>query len=156
MNQLNRAFNYLTVICLICVVSVSITYAYDKNADPKIDYLQSIKSAQQSGKLVLIVFGANWCKDCKAFDKQIKRKLKEVIKANYELVKVDVGNFDRNLDFVSKFGNPISNGIPSIVIVNNEKTILFATKAGEFASMRNIDEDSLLDFFIAMSSKLKK
>lgn len=41
----------------------------------------------------------------------------------FNVVKVNVGNFDRNLDLTKRFGNPVENGIPAAVLVSPDKRI---------------------------------
>jgi protein disulfide-isomerase len=97
---------------------------------------------------VLIIFGANWCEDCRALDRALKTgRNAELIARDFRVVKVDVGNFDRNLDVTGAYGNPTARGIPSAVIVSPDNRILFATRAGELADARRMSDEGIHDFF---------
>jgi protein disulfide-isomerase len=65
----------------------------------------------------------------------------------FKIVKVDVGNFDHNLDVANAYGNPISKGIPAAVIVSPGNQVLFATRGGELADARRMSDDGVYEFF---------
>ena len=39
----------------------------------------------------------------------------ELLAKSFKVIKVDVGNFDRNLDLAASYGNPMKKGIPVAV-----------------------------------------
>ena len=126
---------------------------YDESADAKVEITAAFARAQAENKLVLITFGANWCPDCRAFDKAIHEpELATTIDKRYVLVKVDVGNWDKNIDVVQRFKNPIAGGIPSIVVLDAQEHNLYATKAGQLASSRNMSTAQFARFFEAMAT----
>ncbi len=122
---------------------------YDTSADPQSDLTAAMAEARKSGKRVLVVFGANWCPDCRILDKEFHSgsKTAELVASRYEVVKVDVGDFDKNLDFASLYGEPIKKGIPSVVIVTPTNEVVYQTKAGELADARTMGSDGLYEFF---------
>lgn len=122
---------------------------YDESADPARDLQRALASARRSGKRVLVVFGANWCPDCRVLDREFHAggKTAALIRERYEVVKVDVGRFDRNLDFAKLYGEPIKKGIPSVVIVTPANAVVYQTKAGELSDSRGMGADGIHDFF---------
>ncbi|MBI3229280.1 MAG: hypothetical protein HYZ45_03585 [Burkholderiales bacterium] len=66
---------------------------------------------------------------------------------SFKVVKVDVGNFDRNLDIANSYGNPLKKGIPAAVLVSPSNQVLFATKGGELANARKMSDSGVYDFF---------
>jgi thioredoxin 1 len=42
---------------------------YNEQADAKADVLRVVAEAKASNKPALLIFGANWCEDCRALDK---------------------------------------------------------------------------------------
>ena len=126
---------------------------YDESADAKADIATALTRAQAENKLMLITFGANWCPDCRAFDKAIRQpELAAAIDERYVLVKIDVGNWDKNIDVIQRFGNPIAGGIPSIVVLDSQEHNLYATKAGQLAASRNMSGSEFARFFEAMAT----
>jgi protein disulfide-isomerase len=120
---------------------------YDEAADAKTNISQALSNAQQSGKQVLLVFGANWCKDCRELDRALHGKSEGLIDDKLVVVKVNIGNFDKNLDIAEAYGNPIKKGIPAAVIINAKNEVLYSTKAGELADARSMGENGIYDFF---------
>ncbi len=122
---------------------------YDTTADAQRDLVAAMTEARRSGKRVLIVFGANWCPDCRVLDHEFHAggKTTELIASRYEVVEVDVGDFDKNLDFAKLYGEPIKKGIPSIVVVTPTNEVVYQTKAGELADARSMGADGIYGFF---------
>ena len=74
-------------------------------------------------------------------------KSASLIDGKFVLVKIDVGNFDKNLDIAQSYGNPIKKGIPAAVLLSPDNKILYSTKAGELADARRMGENGIYDFF---------
>ncbi|GAC1315728.1 MAG: hypothetical protein NVS3B11_02990 [Collimonas sp.] len=137
-------------LCLGLLLAQAVAAAplpYDEKADAKADLSQALSQAQSSHKQVILVFGANWCIDCRELDKAIHGKSAALIDGKFILVKVDVGNFDKNLDVAQSYGNPIKKGIPAAVLLSPDNQILYSTKAGELADARRMGENGIYDFF---------
>jgi thiol-disulfide isomerase/thioredoxin len=121
---------------------------YDEAADAKADVQHALQQARAAHKPVLLIFGANWCPDCRALDAALKTgRNAELVHQDFEVVKIDVGNFYHNLDLANTYGNPIKKGIPAAVIVSPDNRVLFATKAGELADARRMGEGDVYAFF---------
>jgi thioredoxin 1 len=120
---------------------------YDEAADAKAGVSQALTAAQHDGKKVLLVFGANWCKDCRELDKALHGKSQSLIDGKFVVVKVDVGNFDKNLDLANTYGNPIKKGIPAAVLLTADNKVLYSTKGGELANARSMGDNGIYDFF---------
>jgi thioredoxin 1 len=121
---------------------------YEERADAAADIDNARTRATADGRKVLVVFGANWCGDCRVLDMAMKQgRLKSVIDARFVVVKVDVGRFDRNVDIAKRYGVPLKEGIPTVAVLGADGNAVFATSAGELASARSMGEDDLLRFF---------
>jgi thioredoxin 1 len=132
---------------------------YDETADAKADVQRALSAAQSSGMPVLVIFGANWCADCRALDKALSTgKNAELVAREFKVVKVDVGNFDRNLDLAARYGNPIKKGIPAAVVLSPKDEVLYATRLGELADARHMSDTGIYDFFkrVVQSAKRKQ
>jgi thiol:disulfide interchange protein len=97
---------------VLSVAAVGAPLPYDEHADARATLQQGLDAARASGKDVLVVFGANWCQDCRELDKALHGRTASLIDARFVVVKIDVGNFDKNLDVVKRYGYPIGKGIP--------------------------------------------
>jgi protein disulfide-isomerase len=96
---------------------------------------------------VLVIFGANWCKDCLELDRSMQGQSAALIASKFIVVKVDVGQFDKNLTLANSYGNPIKKGIPAAVVLKADNSVLFASKGGELSNARKMSEQGVYDFF---------
>ena len=88
---------------------------YDEAADARADIRAAQAAAAQAKVPVLVVFGANWCGDCKVLDQAFKEGASApLIARHFKVVKVDVGNFNRNVDIAEGYGVPLKSGIPAV------------------------------------------
>jgi protein disulfide-isomerase len=118
---------------------------YDENADALDSISKALKIAELENKYVLLQMGGNWCPDCRTLGEYFTRPdIKAWLDDRAILVSVDVGEWNRNLDIVERYGNPISEGIPALVLLNSENEVMFATLAGELASARSMSKDDLI------------
>lgn len=123
------------------------TLPYDETADAGANLNKALAEATSQHKKVLVLFGANWCTDCRELDKSIHGKSAPLIDSKFVVVKVDVGQFDKNQPIVNAYGNPTKKGIPAAVVLSADNTLLYATKAGELSNARKMSEQGIYDFF---------
>ena len=110
--------------------------------------LRARAQAASDGRKVLLVFGANWCGDCRVLDMSMKQgRLRPLIDAKFVVVKVEVGRFDRNIDIAQRYGVPLKKGIPTAALLAADGTAVFVTGGGELASARSMGEGELVRFF---------
>ena len=127
---------------------------YDESADAQAQVSQALAKAKTDNKQLMIVFGANWCGDCKMLDGEFRKPaMKALLDANYVVVKVDVNRFNKNLDVVKPYGDVIKKGIPSIVIATPANQLVYATNGGELADARKMGEAGVVEFFQKLAAK---
>jgi thioredoxin 1 len=120
---------------------------YNEAADARLEISRALSQATKAGVPVLVVFGANWCGDCKVFDMAMKQGTSAPFVAReFKVVKVDVGRFDRNVGIAESYGVPLKNGIPAIVILSPANQVLYVTRAGELADARSMGETGIYEF----------
>jgi thioredoxin 1 len=133
---------------LVSLSALAADLPYNEQADAKADVQRVVAEAKASNKPALLIFGANWCEDCRALDKSLKSEKNAALMAQeFRVVKVDVGRFDRNLDIANTYGNPIKKGIPAAVVISPKGDLIYATRAGELADARGMSESGIYDFF---------
>lgn len=121
---------------------------YDVNADSWAEVQKALLAAKADKLPVLLIFGANWCEDCRVLDGALKEgRNAELIRRGFKVVKIDVGRFDHNIDIANQYGNPIKKGIPVAVVLSADNQVLYATKGGELADARRMSESGIYDFF---------
>ncbi len=120
---------------------------YDKAADAHKDIEAALRQARADDRLVLLDFGANWCLDCIVLSRLFEDKaVRSFLQDNFHVVQVDVGNWDRNLDVSRKYGSPIDNGIPAVVILAGSGDVIASTRNGALADARTATAREVLGY----------
>ncbi len=108
---------------------------------------QALKLATQQHKRVLVVFGANWCYDCHVLDLAFHRPdVEAVLKPNYEVVHVDVGQGEKNQDLMQQYQVPMAKGIPAIAVLDSNGKLLYSQQGGEFEKARVLGPEDVIAF----------
>jgi thioredoxin 1 len=119
---------------------------YNESANASADLQTALAAARADRNDVLLVFGANWCPDCRELDRALKGSSQALISGRFQVVKVDVGRFDKNLDLANQYGNPIKMGIPAVVVLTADNKIVYSSKGGELANARKMGDTGIYDF----------
>ena len=142
--------------CFISTLTLAAAGPYDESADARADIRATLAAASKAKVPALIVFGANWCPDCRVLDLAFKEgAAAPLIAKGFKVVKVDVGRFDRNADVAAAYGVPLKLGIPAVAVVSPAGKVLYATKGGELADARKMGDRGIYDFFVKVSAAAK-
>lgn len=136
----------LLAMATVSTFAVAAPWPYDEQADAAGDIQHAVAAARVDHKSVLLIFGANWCSDCRALDKALQGSSQHLIEGKFHVVKIDVGNFDKNLYLARRYGNPIAKGIPALVVLGADNQVRYATDNGELANAGQMSEQSIYDF----------
>ncbi len=129
---------------------------YNDAADARLDIQQALTQAATNHTSVIVVFGANWCGDCKMLDYAMKKGSSAALLArDFQIVKVSVGRWDKNLDVAKSYGVPLEKGIPAVAILSSDNKVLYVTREGELANARTMGEDGIYDFFKRVTASVK-
>ena len=101
-------------------LATPLPYPYDDHADADAAVADAKARALARHKLLLIDLGGNWCPDCRILAGTMALpEVKAFVDTHYEVVTVDVGRFDRNLQIPAHYGiTRRLDGVPSILIVD--------------------------------------
>lgn len=119
---------------------------YNESANAAADLQRALAAARADRNDVLVVFGANWCPDCRELDKALNGSSHALIAGHFQVVKVNVGRFDKNLELANQYGNPIRMGIPAVVVLSADNRIVYSSKGGELANARKMGDTGIYDF----------
>lgn len=122
-------------------------YPFDEDADANTDVAHAFDLADASGKRVLIDLGANWCADCRILDAIME--LPEVhafILQHFEVVHVDVGRFNRNLQIPGRFGLFRLRAIPAVIVADWDGTPVNVSYASDIAEARHMTPQEVADW----------
>ena len=149
---MTRCF-YFVAISALCLAGcgqespeIAANKPYDETADAKLDLAKAL--ATPTNTPILIVFGANWCSDCKALDAAMKHGASAaLLSRDFRIIKVDVGRFNKNRDLAESYGVFFEKGIPSIAIVSPTNKVLYVTQGGELRNAEKMSDDGIYQFF---------
>ncbi len=143
---------FILLACLGSSARAADTMPYDEAANARADIAAALKQAKQQKKHVLLVFGANWCKDCRELARKMgEGSLAQHVSRQYVVTKVDIGNWDRNQDVAADYGNPSKKGIPAVAVLDAKGKLRHATSAGELASARDMGDAELMAVFAQLA-----
>jgi thioredoxin-related protein len=115
---------------------------YDETdeAETEINYLLDIiKNEQKHG---LIVFGANWCHDSRSFAATLNSiRFEKLLKNNYEVLYIDVGDKDKNINLIRKYGVQGEFGTPTVFVINSNGRVLNLNTAVSWRNAHSINDD---------------
>jgi len=155
--RVNRIVKILLALAtaLVALTCHAADAIYNETADAKAEISHALAEAAGAGTPVLVIFGANWCGDCKVLDLAMKQGSSAPLFRDFKVVKVDVGRFDRNVDIARSYGVPLKKGIPAVVVLSPQNRVLYVTREGELADARNMGETGIHDFFKRVTPGLK-
>jgi thiol-disulfide isomerase/thioredoxin len=121
-------------------------YATGANADQDVD--AAFARARRNGKRVLIDMGGNWCADCRILAGLMERpELHAFLSSRYEMVSVDVGRFDKNLDIPARFGITTHlEGVPAIIVATPDGRIVNPGRVSAIEDARHMTPQALADW----------
>ena len=118
---------------------------YDEAANADAQVAAAFARAQKSHKRVLIDLGANWCVDCLVLTNFVRLpEMRRFMEAHYEIVLVDVGRFNRNLQIPARYGiTKKLDGVPALLIVTPEGKLVNGDNIFATADAHNMTPQSL-------------
>ena len=92
---------------------------YDEAADARVQVKAALAKAQKENQRVLIQWGANWCGWCKWLAGTMKTdaKLRRELMYEYQVVHVDVGQFNKHMDLAKELGAEFK-AIPFLTVLD--------------------------------------
>lgn len=122
---------------------------YPDPSQARADVAAAIKMAAQTHKRVLIDFGGNWCGDCQVLDIYFHNaQNRPILESNFELVHVNIGHMDENVDLAQKYRVPLERGVPALAVLSENGTLLYSQRGGEFEAMRRMESSAVTQFLV--------
>jgi thioredoxin 1 len=120
---------------------------YDEMADARADITAALALGKADGKRVLLDFGADWCPDCHVLSAYMEGPAgRQLVEPAFHVVRIDVGHWDHNVDVANQYGNPIGTGIPAVVVLEPDGTMVGSSAEGTLANARGMSERQVLDY----------
>lgn len=132
-------------------------YPYNETADADADVAQAFARAKANGKRVLLDFGGNWCPDCRILAGIIDLpEVRPFLTAHYELVTIDVGRYTKNLHIAARYGVEKLRGVPAVLILNADGTLVNASNSSELSDARSMTPQAIADWLAKFAGPAKK
>tara|TARA_B100000575_G_C23120998_1_gene648711 strand:+ start:32 stop:592 length:561 start_codon:yes stop_codon:yes gene_type:complete len=112
------------------------------------DLVNFIDSTIINDKQPVIVFGANWCPDCRILSAALDLPtIQKYVNENFEVLYVDLGRYDINMSMMEFFNIMPQQGIPRVVILNKNKEVLNIKDTGEWTTARSRTKQEIFNYF---------
>jgi thiol:disulfide interchange protein len=122
---------------------------YPDPGQARADVAAALKKAAATHRRVLLDFGGNWCRDCQVLNIYFHDpRNKPILDANFELVDVNIGQEDANLELAARYGVSPKTGVPALAVLSERGALLYSQKNGEFRDMRSMQSSSVTEFLV--------
>lgn len=113
----------------------------------------ALARARKENRRVLVEWGANWCVWCRTLHALCRNDegIRKELQYEYDVVLVDVGRFDKNVDLMNKYGvDPSQAVIPYLTVLDAAGSVLANQATGplelEDRKAKAHDPKKVLDF----------
>ena len=111
-----------------------------------------IDSSIKSGRQPILIFGANWCPDCRIFSGTMEiPKIKSYIMKSFDVLYIDVKRYEINMELMEEYGIPSAEGIPRALVFDKNKVLLNNSNTTEWRTARDRTSQDIFDFFQNMN-----
>jgi thiol:disulfide interchange protein len=126
---------------------------YDREADGTALIAAALTQARAEHKQVLVDLGANWCVWCHRLHHtlQTDAAVARVLNDNFVLVLVDVNHRDgkkRNDAVNGRYGNPIKEGLPVLVVLDADGHQLLTQESGALEDGKDAHDPAKIIAFL--------
>lgn len=129
---------------------------YSETANAKAQIAAARARARAGHKLLLVDLGGNWCLDCRILAGTMDLpELQRFLARHYEIVTVDVGRFDKNMDIAAHYGldGHFGGGVPSVLIIDPKTDKLRNVgRTAALADARTLTPQALADWLASWTS----
>ena len=125
---------------------------YDEKADAKADIAAALVRAAKENRRVLIQWGGNWCGWCRLLHKLFNENqaIAKVLLYEYDVVMVDIGKFDKNLDVAGKYEAYTEGfkkaGVPYLTVLDAAGNVVVNQDTNSLEAGQGHDPKKVLDF----------
>ena len=142
---------YDTKIPLDEVLKIPLPLPYNGEIYSESDIERFLDSSINKLKQPIIIFGGNWCPDCRILEGTLQLPtIKKYMIEHYEIMHVDVGRYDKNMNLISYFKIPKEEGVPRVLVFDNKKNILNMESTKEWTTARDRKQQEIFNYFQAL------
>ena len=125
---------------------------YDGNEISVEEVNKFLSQSIAENKQPIIIFGANWCPDCRIFSGTIDiPKINEFIETYFNILYIDVKRYEINMNLIEYFDIPSEEGIPRVLVFDFNKNIINKSSTTEWRTARDRSSQDIFNFFQEMN-----
>ena len=133
------------------VLKMPLPLPYNGEIYSEIDIERFLYSSINKSKQPIIIFGGNWCPDCRILEGTLQLPtIKKYMIEHYEIMHVDVGRYDKNMNLISYFKIPKEEGVPRVLVFDTNKNILNMESTKEWTTARDRKQQEIFNYFQAL------
>lgn len=120
---------------------------FRESADARADLAAAMINAKRENRRILVVWGGNWSDACNSLHDLITnhQSVSHKINYEYEVVPIDVGRWDRNMDLAGKYRIDLRwHGVPHLTIMDADGVVLTHADVKSLESSGRIDARKLI------------
>ena len=124
---------------------------YDGNEISIEEVNKFLSQSIAENKQPIIIFGANWCPDCRIFSGTIDiPKINEFIETYFNILYIDVKRYEINMNLIEYFDIPSEEGIPRVLVFDFNKNVINKSSTTEWRTARDRSSQDIFNFFQEM------
>ena len=124
---------------------------YDGNEISIKEVNKFLSQSIAENKQPIIIFGANWCPDCRIFSGTIDiPKINEFIETYFNILYIDVKRYEINMNLIEYFDIPAEEGIPRVLVFDFNKNVINKSSTTEWRTARDRSSQDIFNFFQEM------
>ena len=125
---------------------------YDGNEISVEEVNKFLSQSIAENKKPIIIFGANWCPDCRIFSGTIDiPKINEFIETYFNILYIDVKRYEINMNLIEYFDIPAEEGIPRVLVFDLNKKVINKSTTAEWRTARDRSSQDIFNFFQEMN-----
>tara|TARA_B110000467_G_C18217305_1_gene420979 strand:+ start:336 stop:839 length:504 start_codon:yes stop_codon:yes gene_type:complete len=107
-----------------------------------------ISSAVKADKQPVLIFGGNWCPDCRILSGSLKMPtMKKYMSRNFDVMHIDVGRYEINMDLLEMFGIEKEKGVPRVLVFDKKKNLINSSTTKEWTTVRERKQQEIFNYF---------
>jgi thioredoxin 1 len=139
------------MLAFAAIQALSVAFAaadpYPPPANAAADLKLARERAVKSGRMLMVVFGGNWCPDCRSLHAKLHESpVREYVEQRFEIVNVNIGEMNANLAIAADLGVNLNKGVPAAGFFTAGGKPVGMTNQGELEPARQYDARQILEF----------
>ncbi len=130
------------------VLKMPLPLPYNKKEYTEKDIQKFINKTINNSKQPIIIFGGNWCGDCRVLAGTFNLPtIKKFLDKHYEVLHIDVGRYEINMNLMEYFNIPREEGVPRVLVFDKNNNLLNSSSTKEWTTARDRKQQDIFNYF---------